>query len=72
VFNIRMNGIESLKQMLFVFPRREVVKLLLLHLLEKVDLTLHCPVVNDLFLESVSLCSLPACCTQKILNKYLV
>lgn len=53
MFNIRTKGIESPKRMLFVFALREVVKLMLLHLFKKMNLTLYCPVANALFLEPV-------------------
>lgn len=50
MFNIRMNGIGSPRQMLFVFPSREVVKLVLLDLLKNGSYP-HFPVVNGFLRE---------------------
>lgn len=52
MFNIGRHGIENAKRMLSVFSFREVVKLMLLHLLKDGSYT-HCPVVNHLLFEHV-------------------
>lgn len=63
MFNIRTNGTESLKQVLFAFPRREVRKLMLLHVLKNGTYA-HCSVVNGFFPECVQAqgyCSMVCC-----------
>lgn len=52
MFNIGRNGIENAKRMLSMFSLREVVKLMLLHLIKDGTYT-HCPVVNHLLFECV-------------------